>query len=122
MFRQPEQRLLSAFAFDGGWVPFGWGWRFPTPPSSVLEYAHFAQGCAVKMLTRTGYATGDLTLPANVDYTRVCQDNSTAVTSDEVALAVSRVGSAFAFVGITDEWSLSMCLLHATFGGDCRSQ
>ena len=33
-------------------------------------------------------------------------------------LAVSRVKE-FAFIGLTDEWNLSICLFHAMFGGEC---
>ena len=38
----------------------------------------------------------------------------------DVARAIKRLDD-FAFVGLTQEWSLSICLLHAQHGGRCRS-
>ena len=33
-------------------------------------------------------------------------------------LALSRLNG-FAFIGLTEEWSLSICLLHVMYGGEC---
>merc|ERR1719343_1103894 len=42
-------------------------------------------------------------------------------TPAEVVLAKQRLREGFVFVGLTDEWDLSVCLLHAVFGGECLS-
>jgi hypothetical protein len=36
-----------------------------------------------------------------------------------VSLAIERMREGFAFVGLLEEWELSVCLLHAKFGGRC---
>merc|ERR1740130_1700859 len=45
-----------------------------------------------------------------------------AVTDDMVELALWRLSDGFAFVGLTEEWALSVCLFHAMFGGDCHER
>merc|ERR1711920_593411 len=75
---------------------------FLAPAVSVVEYAQAVAGCTVKMLTRSGK--------------NVCQ-NQTAPFDREVTEAVLRLEDDFAFVGLTEEWNLSICLFHAMFGG-----
>merc|ERR1711957_1013294 len=41
-------------------------------------------------------------------------------TKDMVAVARKRIDTGFAFVGLTEEWDLSVCLFHHMFGGECR--
>lgn len=75
-------------------------------PLSMRD-AH-ARGTAVKMLSgqasgeecNSGYALCDLTEVPNV------------------SAALKRLES-FAYVGLTSEWRLSICLFHAMFGGRC---
>lgn len=42
-------------------------------------------------------------------------------TDDEVKLAVKRLRTGFTFVGITEQWPLSICLGHRMLGGRCRT-
>jgi hypothetical protein len=125
MFRQPEQRLIS------GYNDFYHSWGCSERPESVLDYADALQGCSVKMLTRV---SGGLLEPFHADKCTkaqadlpknskpiglVCSDH-TVPTDKETALAVGRIAD-LAFVGITEQWDLSMCLFHAMFGGQCHA-
>jgi len=94
MFRQPEQRIISGyyqFVHDATGTDV-----------SMEKYAKFAAGCTVKMIN------GQQCL-ADVD-----------VTGDMVSTAMERLDEGFAFVGLTEEWALSVCLFHAMFGGECH--
>jgi len=109
MFRQPEQRTISHYYeyIEGEFFVLAEqvfnGW---TKEPTLAEFAHRTQGWSVRMITRIG---------AN------CEWMVGNVTEAETALAVSRVsdGHTFSFIGITDQWDLSMCLVHAMFGGKC---
>merc|ERR1719401_892886 len=103
MMRQPEQRIISGFTYGLlGW-PQSYG---ATRTASVLDYAEVTQGCTVRMLTHTSKVDG------------YCGDISPPLTQDDVELAKSRLQK-FAFVGLTEEWDLSICLFRAMFGGLC---
>jgi len=110
MFRQPEQRILSSYydVKEDGLV--AGGWVSPVPPSSASDYAVAAQGCVTKMLTRAETAGG---------LTGVDPCAPPAVSAEEAVLARDRVLQDFAFVGILEEWDLSICLFHVKFGGSC---
>jgi|EP00927_Polykrikos_kofoidii_P067773 hypothetical protein len=106
MLRQPEQRLISGYYYKKrhhGWDN-AWGL-----PRSVREYAEAVQGLAVKMLTRDDDTWYGVFSPG-------------APSSDDTDLAVQRLQEGFAFVGLTEELALSVCLLHAMFGGQCSSR
>merc|ERR1719436_1784591 len=63
------------------------------------------QGCTVRMLTHaleTGSKCGDMS----------------PLTEGDMELASSRLEK-FAFVGLTEQWDLSICLWRAMFGGLC---
>lgn len=125
LFRQPEQRLISGF--NGGHHSWGCSRR----PESVLEYAVALQGCSVKMLTRVSGGLLGPVLPSPCTILaaepswacglspreEVCS-NQSPPTDEETSLAVARVKD-FVFVGITEEWDLSVCLFHVMFGGKC---
>jgi len=106
-FRQPEQRLLSDYYFscpDGG--PEGWT-DIMCGNKQVFFRGH--QACATKMLTSTDAVEGHCaSLPEP--------------TEADVALAETYVLQSFAFIGITEEWDLSMCLFNAKFGTPCNEK
>jgi len=112
MLRQPEQRIISGYFYDQHDWPKE---HFHRPAKDLLEYAHVVSGCAVKMFTRKG-RNG-----CCVDYDPAVCGSPEPATTVEVTLAKQRLRSGFVFVGITDEWNLSICLLHAIFGGRCRA-
>merc|ERR1719382_2104639 len=81
-------------------------WPFETPAANVREYAQVMAGCTVRQLARDGaHACGIPPLPTPV----------------EVSIAVNRLREGFAFIGITEQWDLSICLFRAMFGGVCVS-
>jgi len=102
MLRQPEQRLISAYHYLDSFQ----FWPFPWPPKSVEEYARQQNGCAVKILTAP---------PSSRPPCFGIEPPST----DDVETAKQMLHTDMAFVGITDEWNLSICLFHAMFGGVC---
>jgi hypothetical protein len=112
MLRQPEQRLISQYYHYGALPlfndrseePF---WPFVTSePREVglREYALWNGGCAVRQLARSAPSP--------------CQSLPMA-TPTEVSVAVKTLQDGFVFVGITEEWALSVCLFRAMFGGQC---
>lgn len=108
MLRQPEQRLISAYHDDY----HDWPLRHTFPPG-LVQFAKYESGCAVRMLNRRGKDRlhGQLGGP--------CTDPPLP-SEREVDLAKLRLREGFAFVGITDEWDLSICLFHKMFGGPCK--
>jgi len=120
MFRQPEQRILSA------WYHCQRNCEKDNVLSTSLEhFAKLVQGTYVRELNGMPiYWSTNIwfTGPACV----IClpAEELLAVpppTAAQVAKAVERVREGYAFVGITEQWDLSMCLLHKMFGGKCSS-
>jgi len=92
------------------------------PEYNVSLKEHIAAmppGYQVKMLTR-GYnhCSDDASLEGQHHY----EIFSPTPTSSDVELAKQKLRTEFPFVGIADEWELSMCLLHTTFGGACSPE
>jgi len=88
MFREPWQRMYSDWNFFGK----------QTDPETWL---HKRAGMATKMLA--GQQDGLKVSPAD--------------GRPNIELALSRLDG-FAFVGLTDQWALSICLFHVMFGGE----
>jgi len=124
MLRQPEQRLLSAF-YDKthSWPASPWN----PPPRDVLTFARQVRGCAVRMLTRGGtsyqanfwnYGAAGRNYGAVGPHWGGPCGSGAPPTRAEVDKAKRRLRG-FLFVGLVEEWELSMCLFRATFGGQC---
>lgn len=108
MMRQPEQRLISAYYQEGlkdlsGRLQLDHHGYFGA--KSLLEYALAMQGMAVRMLARSD----------ELEWTTPWKPP----TKVEAWEAVQMLKNGFAFVGLTEETPLSMCLWHQTFGGQC---
>lgn len=110
LLRQPQQRIISAYHFSQhDWPEMFYGrWA-----ADIDEYAKTVAGCTVKMLTRTG-ESGDYGYDATV-----CGSPIVA-TQEETALAVTRLREGFVYIGLVEEYELSICLLHKMFGGPCK--
>jgi hypothetical protein len=79
-------------------------WPFESDSPSLREYAEWNAGCTVRQLTTNADRPfGSLPLP----------------TSQDVRDATVVLREGFVFVGITEEWALSVCLFRAMFGGQC---
>merc|ERR1719401_1549095 len=101
MMRQPEQRMISHYLYTN------------RTQLSLHDYAEENQGCTVRMLTHP--QAPSLSLGHVLDH---CGAMSRPLTRDDVELAKRRLDK-FAFVGLTEEWPLSICLWRAMFGGLC---
>jgi hypothetical protein len=110
LFRQPEQRIMSGFSDSYHSWPY---WYYERWPLDVREYATPVSGCAVKMLTRDGLSF------AKGHNDTVCGD-PVPPTPAEVSAAQVRLREGFVFVGLAEQWELSICLLHRIIGGPCR--
>eukprot|EP00435_Cladocopium_sp_Y103_P070600 s76_g35.t1 len=106
LFRQPEQRLLSAW-YDHADIfradPFITACDENRTPERLMfmeEFKRVYSGWETKQLAGTNVSLN--------------------ATQADVSMALERLREGFAFVGLQEEWSLSICLLHAKFGGPCR--
>lgn len=104
LLRQPEQRLLSAYTDDGDLFraePYISICAENRTPERILSLDEFKSKWA-------HWATGQIVghLPA---------------TLADVPVALQRLREGFAFVGLQEEWDLSVCLFHTKFGGPCRN-
>lgn len=118
MLRQPEDRLISSFHHNlRSWPIDTLGNGSYTDllrriqesslpdPELLMEYAKKIQGCTAKMLT-------EACKPKDI-----CGSPGT-ISQDKVEVAKKRLET-FAFVGLTDQWNLSICLFRKMFGGEC---
>eukprot|EP00929_Paragymnodinium_shiwhaense_P100928 TRINITY_DN63629_c0_g1_i1.p1 TRINITY_DN63629_c0_g1~~TRINITY_DN63629_c0_g1_i1.p1 ORF type:complete len:587 (-),score=116.83 TRINITY_DN63629_c0_g1_i1:63-1823(-) len=103
LLRQPEQRLVSAWNH---------GRHSARDAASPSDYRDRVEGCQVKMLVRKGgHPRKPMTGPCG---------HLPKPTKAEVNEAIDRLQNDVAFVGIVEEWALTVCLWHAKFGGECR--
>ena len=97
MFRRPDERVVSSF-----WSRIGTERGFPDT-ADLDAYRQRAAGCITKTLTREGAYP--------------CMESDVPPSDEEVTMAMERLRDGFAFVGLTEEWNLSMCLWHTMIGG-----
>jgi len=98
--RQPEQRIISAYRHGRH------GCASCDKDTTLAQYAPLAAGCVTRMLNREG--------------DDACVNDSPP-TLVEVAQALHRLRTGFIFIGITEQWDLSICLFHAKYGGKCNA-
>jgi hypothetical protein len=114
MLRNPEQRLISMYNYYG---PMGLRaelmpaaqkqWPYNTQSPGLREYAEFNAGCTVRQLT--------------IDDVAPCWAMfDPTLLAPKVSEAIEMLQDGFVFVGITEQWALSVCLFRAMFGGQCR--
>lgn len=107
MFRQPEQRVLSAhhqLAFGAG---------------DVLKYAKRVEGSVTKQLA--GQEPGDrwILWPGGFACGGPIGSNNGSQPKPALSRAIKRLREGFQFVGLSEEYDFSVCLFHAMFGGQC---
>ena len=117
LFRQPEQRILSAYHDEARtWMVLGTDCAHQNstkPPAPI--FARYFAGTVAYQLVGEGllnYGGGHHWLPGLLDI-----PERTVEMAEE---AVRRL-QGFAFVGITEEWDLSICLFRKIFGGPCHA-
>mmetsp|Transcript_15109 Transcript_15109/g.28408 ORF Transcript_15109/g.28408 Transcript_15109/m.28408 type:complete len:331 (-) Transcript_15109:78-1070(-) len=98
MLRDPLQRTLSAY-YDRD---------FQHASTDLGELAQRYRGGMTCQIMRDGYMDGS-------EMEQVCRN----LTEADALLAAAKLREGFAFVGLTEAWNLSMCLLHRMLGGDC---
>uniref|UniRef100_A0A7S1MTK7 Sulfotransferase domain-containing protein n=1 Tax=Alexandrium catenella TaxID=2925 RepID=A0A7S1MTK7_ALECA len=115
MMRSPEQRMISAYK-DLLWAvadePLenvladwrSWGGLPNTTIPTLEEWMDYGSGCVTRMLTRDK---------------QPCGGKGGLPTKMEVKLAKERLQNDFSFIGITDDWPLSMCVFSAMFNVPC---
>jgi len=113
MLRQPEQRLISGWNFYYHSFPKV---TLGRDPYDIQEYATSVSGCATKMLVRDQVDTYfHDEQPTTIS---ACGDPY-PISEEESNRAITRLREGFLFVGILEEYDLSICLLHTMFGGEC---
>merc|ERR1712166_1729650 len=98
MFRNPQKRMWSS------WKQFG------AEGEDAGTYGEKIRGVSTKMLAGQAYG-----LQCTWERRWGCEKQMIPDTPT----ALKRLDG-FKFVGLTEEWDLSICLFHAMFGGECE--
>lgn len=104
IFRQPEHRILSAF------------YHFMHGKGDLLEYAHEIQGQTASMMSMGKKAVSKIKCEFREDSHIHCP--IAKVTKPDVRLAIERL-KGFAFIGLLEQYDLSVCLFHRMFQSEC---
>jgi hypothetical protein len=100
LFRDPVRRAISAYKWFG--EPVG---------EDVRAYAHRIRGTTVRMMAGQRYGL-------HCNWPEYPCDSGYEQEPANLDRALDRLGG-FKYVGMTDEYPLSVCLFHAMFGGEC---
>ena len=101
LFRDPVRRAISSYKWFG--EPIG---------QDLQGYAHQIRGTTVRMMAGQRYGL-------DCNWPRFPCDSGVSQEPADVDKAIERLAG-FKYVGMTDEYPLSVCLFHAMFGGECR--
>jgi len=142
--REPEQRFLSMVHYEQHGRDTD---RILTPGTTLDDKKLFFAGWATKMLVRGGRGTSTANLSDHdADFLRRHINFTTpalemngltgwemfmkdyggwlfplSVSRAEVKEAKVRLQTGFSFIGITDQWDLSVCLFNTMFNQACRA-
>lgn len=107
MFRQPEQRLFAAYHQ----LAYGVG--------DIVKYAKRIEGSVTKQLA--GQEPGDrwTVWPGGWACGGPASLNNGSHPKPSLAKAIRRLREGFKFIGLSEEYDLSVCLFHAKLGGEC---
>ena len=122
-FRDPDQRILSGYhrlvnTFTEGC--FNWN-EAPDCASGVQSWMAIQRGPRQPILEFADLWKGGMTFQLTAATGSPLDVIRPKVTLDDAREAARRVKEGFAFVGITEEWDLSICLFHKMFGGRCQA-
>jgi len=124
MFRDPDQRILSGYHDDGNNLAAIDYADYLHEDLRIQNCTYFGEGVPKRSLldfadTWKGGMAYQIVVESPV--TQTLDPNRPSTTRDQAAEAARRVREGFAFVGITEEWDLSICLFHKMFGGVCEA-
>ena len=129
MFRDPDQRILSGYHDEANnFAAEGYGSYLIDMSRHVIEQTGGnCTGCLVRGLPKRPLLDFARTWKGGMTYQLTAEHQTTAldphrpsVTRRDATEAARRVREGFAFVGLTEQWDLSICLFHKMFGGVCH--
>ena len=129
MFRDPDQRILSGYHDDfNNFAAVDYIDHLVDmishPDLDMENCTASVRGLTkVPVLEFAEACKGGMTYQLVTEHptTQTLDPNRPRMTRADAEEAARRVREGFAFVGITEEWDLSMCLLHKMFGGACKA-
>mmetsp|Transcript_79650 Transcript_79650/g.140588 ORF Transcript_79650/g.140588 Transcript_79650/m.140588 type:complete len:386 (-) Transcript_79650:152-1309(-) len=115
MFRQPEERMVSAFN------------HFAEGKGDLLSFRKYTLGTVTKMLAGTA-EIGIAVVRCSFEWLEKYSNTENCTTEDclecirdpgtDLDQALTRLDG-FGFIGLTEHYNLSVCLFHVMFGGEC---
>ena len=126
-FRDPDQRILSGYHDDMDNLASvnirDFLRMYDEDPLEQMANCTMEEGAPkIPILEFAESWKGGMTYQLVVEHptTQTLDPDRKAMTRADAEKAARRVRDGFAFVGITEEWSLSVCLFHKMFGGSCQ--